>query len=510
MRSRHFTETELKLAVAAGDLPQLLARLSRYGAPQRGVLDSLYFDTRDRRLAAAGLALRLRLADGRWWQTLKAGGALAALATRGEWEQPARVVRGRPQLDWKALAATPLPAALGAAGPRALKPLFRTRFERARWNVAHRGARIEAALDVGEITAGTRREPICELELELQQGEPAALPDFALHLVGRGKRALALLPAAESKSARGHRLAANQRPTPQKANAKAFADLLGAQQPLPAAVRAFAARALDLLLLNAAGARVHQDPEFVHQARVALRRLRSVLRVLRPWVDVPGPLRAELRWVARALGTVRDLDVLIGETAAQLLPALPVRVRTAVRHRLRQAHAQARAALHAVLGSARFARALLAALRWVAQRSDRDGPPLAAVAAEALAPLQRRLAKAAPRFAALSPRKQHRVRIEAKRLRYALDFFAAALPAAEAKRLSKTLAALQDALGALNDLEVAQAWLRPLLPQAAQRRALQEAVRVRREPHLRAAARGLRTLVRRFDALQAALPSPSS
>ncbi|MCS7101429.1 MAG: CYTH domain-containing protein, partial [Burkholderiaceae bacterium] len=61
MRSRHFTETELKLAVAAGDLPQLLARLSRYGAPQRGVLDSLYFDTRDRRLAAAGLALRLRL-----------------------------------------------------------------------------------------------------------------------------------------------------------------------------------------------------------------------------------------------------------------------------------------------------------------------------------------------------------------------------------------------------------------------------------------------------------------
>ena len=87
---------------------------------------------------------------------------------------------------------------------------------------------------------------------------------------------------------------------------------------LKAALHQLVGRGATLLLANAAGSQEVADPEFVHQARVAVRRMRSAARALGRDAGWPASLDDELRWIARLLGAVRDWDVL----QAQTLPAL--------------------------------------------------------------------------------------------------------------------------------------------------------------------------------------------
>lgn len=483
-------EVELKLRLKRADVPALARRLSRYGSPTTLQVDSVYFDTRSRALAAHGCALRLRRVGDRWLQTLKCGDASAALARRGEWEVAAPVVAGRPRLSPAAFARTPLAALLGKR-PR-LQPVFRTRFERRLWNHQHDGARLEAALDVGTIAAGRRSEAICELELELKAGPPAGLPAFALALARDGRRALALTPYGESKSARGYRLAARERPQPVKASAKRLTADLTADIGIDAALRSVCARATETLIANAHGALAHDDPEFVHQARVALRRLRSALRLARHGVEFPSRLAAGLRWIARQLGEVRDWDVL----AEQTLPAIErdLGPSAPLRARVQRRRERARRALRAALASPRFAQVALAALEWSAQPPRPDAPALRAVAKPSLRKLHARLFESARGFAELSEKRQHRVRIRAKRLRYAVDFFGAVLPPRSAARYTKRLAALQDELGLLNDIAVAAARLPALAASARQRAALRAWAHDARGRTVRGAARQLARL----------------
>jgi inorganic triphosphatase YgiF len=483
-------EIELKLAVARADVAALVRRLARYGEPATARVESVYFDTPDRRLAAAGCALRLRRAGDRWVQTLKCGTATAALARRGEWEVAARVVAGRPRLTRAAFARTPAAALLGRRAR--LDAVFDTRFERRLWQIEYGGARLEAALDTGTISAGRRREPICELELELKAGPAAALPEFALQLAGTGARALALMPYGESKSARGYRLAARAAPQPVKAQARRLTSAVSADTGIDAALRAVCARATEIVIANAHGALARDDPEFVHQARVAMRRLRSAARLTRRWVAFPPELAGELRWIARRLGAVRDCDVLVECT----LPAIEreVGLPAQVRVRAQRERERARRALRVALASPRFARLALAALAWSAQPPRPDAPSLRAVAAASLARLHARLFDSARRFETLSVERQHRVRIRAKRLRYALDFFAATLPRRAVADYARRLAALQDDLGALNDIAVAAARLPALASAHRVRAAVRAWAQGARARHVHAAARALKRL----------------
>lgn len=208
------TEIELKLRVMARDLGRLRQRIGRLAPESLQQVDNIYFDTPDWRLAQCKAGLRLRRIDrdGRslWLQTLKTQGAPGVLSARGEWECPAS--EGR--LDWEALAQTPLRGLLGDqadAGPAVLRAVFRTRFERHTWELFWEGARIELALDRGWIEAGSLREAICELELELLGGAPASLVSLARALAdGSGSHAirpLALVIDGQSKAVRGYRLA---------------------------------------------------------------------------------------------------------------------------------------------------------------------------------------------------------------------------------------------------------------------------------------------------------------
>lgn len=195
-------ETELKLSLNAQDLPRLRGHplLAAPAAPQR--LFNTYFDTPDLALKARRMAVRERRAGEQYLLTVKtAGSSTGGLSRRQEWEGP--TTPGA--LDFAALVDDgALAAELMALRP-ALQPLFATDFERQTWRIDHQGARIEVALDQGQIhVPGTAlSEALLELELELLQGPEAALLALAEALRSTPGGAVALTPSDASKAQRG-------------------------------------------------------------------------------------------------------------------------------------------------------------------------------------------------------------------------------------------------------------------------------------------------------------------
>jgi inorganic triphosphatase YgiF len=385
---------------------------------------------------------------------------------RIEWQAPARMVKGQPRLDFKSLADSPLSEVVNdEKSRRALAPVFRTRFKRTTWTLMCGATSVEVALDIGEVlvTQGrkTLRSPISEVELELKTGNPKRLLDLALQLIGKGPNALALVPFSLSKAERGYRLAAGKRPAAVKAAAAGFSALLNEHMSTTAALRAVGRRALELLLANADALRAGGDAECIHQARVALRRFRSAIRLFdRKHEDFPRGLNDELRWLAGALGAARDLDVLTD----QMLPPFVEIARAsggsvasemdALLKDSRERRDAERTAVIAVVSGARYARIVLHLQRWVVS-SPPKAETLEAIRARELQQAHRRLFDAARFFSALSAERRHEVRILAKRLRYSLDLLGVGLPAVDVTRFIEQLAELQDELGAINDAAVA-------------------------------------------------------
>ncbi len=223
------------------------------------------------------------------------------------------------------------------------------------------------------------------------------------------------------------------------------------------------------------------DLEGVHQMRVALRRLRSALHVFEPILPeaMLAPLLAELRWLNAPLGAKRDLDVFLSET---LLPLDGLAAAAEGLQHLRDAVAGHRQAaqdeLAAVLRSPRcagwrlrFAR-LLEDLPALAAQNGGDADPvpegLAAGTARGFAAAvlrkRRRKVKALGRsHAQLDTEQLHDLRIRAKRLRYAVEFFRPLFGRKEGKRFHAALSQLQDCLGALNDAAVGARLMRDVL-----------------------------------------------
>ena len=274
-------ELELKLCLPGAKPADLAMRLARTPAlarrkRSRQSLFNIYFDTPDQVLRQQGVALRLRrvgsAADPQWLQTLKTStGELSALSQRGEWES---AVAG-PALEPAALAHT----AWSGIDPdgrlfAALAPCFVTRFERTLWLVRRRdGSAVEVALDIGHIEADGKQAPLCELELELKGGEPAALFDLARQLA----KHVAVLPANLSKAERGFLLAQGALDQPQRSRIP--------QLVLPLSRPELAQRVLGEMFAqfsqNLDTLRTSDDPEVVHQARVGWRRFRSGLRLFK-------------------------------------------------------------------------------------------------------------------------------------------------------------------------------------------------------------------------------------
>lgn len=467
------TEVELKLRVSPADYARLARHPALQGgeAPEAHRLYAVYFDTAEHGLWRAGLALRVRRDGALWTQTLKgAGSAEAGLHRRIELE--ATVPGPRPDLD--VYGPGPWTERLVAAlGGKPLRRVCVTRFTRSTRMLRRLPETlIEASLDRGEIRADGRREPLCELELELKAGPPVALYELALELLN----AFPVAAEQRSKAERGYALQAAAAPAP----AKGAAPALEPGMSVGAALSAIVASVLAHLQANEAGLKRHSDPEYVHQMRVALRRLRSAVSIFRPALDPARRERAmsEMRWLARALGAARDWDVFLGTACAELLQAFPEHPGLAhyVAHFRRQQRLARQRAQRAV-GSVRYQRLVLELGAWLqsGQWSAPDAGDAAAVleqrvetyAAEVLEARYSRLRKRGRHIARLTPEELHDLRIAAKKLRYATHFFAALYDAKAAHALLDRLARLQDALGAVNDAAIVQSLVDAARPGAA-------------------------------------------
>ncbi|MDP2761463.1 MAG: CHAD domain-containing protein [Sideroxyarcus sp.] len=449
-------ETELKLHIT----PENLVRLKRYpflrtlsaDRARTQKLYSIYYDTAELELHQHAMALRLRRVGKQWIQTLKGGGQVSAgLHQRNEWETPVLSER----LDFEALKTS------GGELPRGvrnrLQPVFVTDFSRNVRLIDFEGAQIELCMDNGEIRAGQSSCPISELEFELKSGAPQQLFKLALALLD----IVPLQVEHTSKAEYGYLLFAASHPAPVKGSFPA----LHKAQNTASALQAMIVACLAQVQANVPGALLELDEEYLHQVRVGLRRLRVVLAIVRRVHDdaEASALREQVARLCVELGRAREWDVFVTQTLAPICTRLPEH---AGLHGVLQASERRRKRLYAEtvnsLASADFQRMLLRFGAWLqGEQWSVPGTPLKPFARRILQKQHKRvLAQGAA--SRENPAQLHVLRIACKKLRYDAEMFGSLFADGGSKAYVAELAALQDALGELHDIAVADLLLHEL------------------------------------------------
>ncbi len=459
-------QIELKLAVDAHDIPRLrhseILRGSSVAHTPRTRLVSVYYDTPSWSLKRGAILLRVRKQGRarRRVQSVKMQAAGPGSLSR-RIESESRITGDRPSLvEMKDASVRRLIET--RCGREALVPVFATDVERETWLLRVGRSRIECVIDRGTVTANGRTAPICEVELELKSGQPASL--FQL-----GHRLNAVVPLrieAASKAERGYKLAGGTAPVV----ATAGTVQLDAAASLARSFATIAQGGLTDVLRHAESAYETDDPEAIHQLRVAIRRLRAAFSLFKDAsaVDVPLPLAGALGAMARRLGAAREWDVLIEDTLARM----PGKLRRSAAGLIKIAQArreEGHRKAHAALRDQHTTDVLLRLERWIDQRlappdgegaeaaprSAAHGVPTGRFAGEALGARHRKVLKLGRRIDQLDPEELHGLRIRIKKLRYASEFFAAIWPSRRAERYLSALKRLQQILGTLHDTMVA-------------------------------------------------------
>ncbi len=484
MSQKENTETELKLAGPAEKLEALWQEtIAPEVAPVSKKLVSTYFDTSDYSLRRRGFTLRVRQKGDHFEQTVKAeGSAQHSLMERGEWTAP---VDG-PEPDLKRFDAKVIGETIGLVVAGDLRPIFTTEIDRQvkeyrigpehmnghAFSKAPRGGKkakgvkdpaaggalVEAAWDRGEVRADGRREAISEIELELVEGSASALRHEGVRL--HDATPLEFQPL--SKAARGFNLALGQHPVAIKGRLPS----LTPDQTVETALQQILTSCVNHWHANHAAAFDGRDIEGIHQLRVSLRRFRSALTLFK---DVLPPkdltwLQGEAKAIINGLGGARDWDVFITELLQPVMDARPhdkclMRLYDAVVEEQRLAYAQARQTLSAP-GYLKF---ILDLGVWLDQEGwcrKKNVKALRAspvdFARKVLHKRQKKVLKQGTDFEHLPDEELHRLRISLKKLRYATEFFVSLYDDTLSKSYVKAMRRLQDDLGHLNDLAVAE------------------------------------------------------
>ena len=441
-RLRETHERELKLAVPSGfRLPEIP------GEPlEPRTFTSTYHDSADRALTRAGITLRRRVQDRRGLWQLKLPGD----GERLELEVPGGPGKPPPELA---------ELLVGVLRGRALERAAVLRTERAGVCAQENGRAVaEVTIDTVSVLDGRRvRERFVELEVEaLDDVGAASLPQLEKVLVDAGATAGDGRPKAFR--AMGH-FPVEQRVPPRWA-------------PPLEHVRAMVAEQVAELIAHDPGTRLGQDPEELHQARVATRRLRAVLRAARPLLDEEWAesLRTELSWLGGALGPVRDLDVLLERLHVEIDELEPAERRAAGRflELLEEERAAARDAMLEAMSSDRYAD-LLTRLEAaaVAVRARAEETSLEEIAAREFRKLRKAVRSLPERP---TDDELHAVRIRGKRARYAAEL-AEGVAGKPARRVVRDAKRLQDVIGDHQDAVVAEERIRSLLDQVDSARA---------------------------------------
>ncbi|HEX5079778.1 MAG TPA: CYTH and CHAD domain-containing protein [Geminicoccaceae bacterium] len=470
------TEVELKLSGQPEALETIFASPTIRGiSTGRGVtrrLENVYYDTHDQRLRARGLAFRVRRHGRRYVQTLKSNDTEGLVSYRGEWETP--LPSSEP--DLAVLPVGALEILQGLVSREELETQFTTRVRRRVRRIRlidqkGRESLIEAALDSGTIETRGERMPIAEIELELLEGSPDALYSLALEL----EKLAPLRIETRSKSALGYALASGQAPAWHKAAALA----LDPRDSVEESFRQILRSCVQHWCANEAAALDGRDPEGVHQLRVAIRRLRSAFSVFSHLVerDERRRLSGEAKRIINSLGPARDWDVFSTELLAPIGAARPgdadlARLLEAAQVERQRAYEPVRAEI----GSQPYTRYLLELRLWIEAGGWREhatdegarwfDQPITAFADKVLGKRHRKARQLGRHFARLSAAERHAVRIALKKLRYACEFFESLYRKRDARPYLGSLKRMQDCLGHVNDVAVAEKLALRLVDQA--------------------------------------------
>ena len=386
-------------------------------------------------------------------------------------------------------APAPFRQALAAAGE--VRPAAALVCERSRWPWSRDGVDVELVVDANVRATADDAPVLHELRVRTPWPDDADAAQLIDALFARAFEIVGVVPAFVRLDEAALRAARGSIAGDVAAVYAAPVDL-GRARTAQAALVAICRNVSAQWFGNDAGVRASARTESVHQMRVSQRRLRTAMRVFSHWADDDWKTRVapDLKWLRGLLGEVRDLDVFVEST----LPALAAadvdaaRWATAV-ERAKAERAAARERVREALASPRYARVALAWLQWLAQLARRDvqeggaARPLLHHAKKRVRRYYRALA-GTPKLTTIDETLRHQARIDAKYLRYTLEFFAPIVSRATRTDTARTLARIQSVLGDGNDAAVALRYL--------------EAMNV--EPYQLGFARGWCEAVKRYTA----------
>jgi len=462
-------EKEIKFSLDAENMQKILAsrrvrRSTKQQQPGKRYL-STYYDTRQHLLRKSGATLRVREVAGNFEQTIKIPleGSVGMLNSE-EWTVP--ISSRLPDLSLFDAAVT------GSFNPRRRKinlvPMFTTDIERTVIVLEYKRTRFELALDRGRIVShgkSDRSIEICELELELQRGNPIAMLDFALAL----NEECGLAPEHRTKAQRGYALLRSSlRPKSTKSEKVALDPQMSSGQ----AFHRIISNALQQLYQNEVPT-LKGVPEGIHQARVSIRRIRAALRAFKKILpyDKRKAFSGEFRWFQLKLARARDWHVFISETLPQIQASRP-NATADLDQLYRLGVAERRRATHdakALFSSKRYTRLLLQFQRWL-MTLDQDNSQLN----DNLYDFSKAVLRKSRRDFLIDTRplsrmtmdELHALRKRGKKARYATEFFSDLWGEDGVQSTVTAMAKIQDLLGNANDASVARQVLASVPPRA--------------------------------------------
>jgi len=450
-------ELELKVELDKSDVGWLVGEFAgggvSVGPAATRELRTVYFDTPEHDLHAAGVSLRLRRQDGGWLQTVKVDQHVED-GLCNPIELQAFVEEERPDIR-KITDKKVRRAVEKALSDASLRPVFETVVQRTTRCIKVQDSEIELAVDDGEFRAGNKRQDLREAELELKAGSAEGLLLAAEKLLAGHELKL----SSRSKAERGYRLALGKKDTstePEGARPVRVSRKDSSRKSLSSMLDS----AVRQVLVNRRAVLESDDPEAAHQLRIGLRRLRAALRVLSPLAG-RSPLHAferSARDIGRCVGSLRDADVLISgihapvegtatdKTGFDELHEALVRNREARRDEVRQ-----------VLSGPQWVKLQLYLTLWPRTLEEADGlnKPIAKYAREVLAKAWKKPAKLGRHLDSLDSAQRHDMRKALKKLRYQAEFMAPLFDKRDGKEFIHQLKALQDVFGYLNDVRMA-------------------------------------------------------
>ena len=440
------TPHTLRLRLDPADIAILTQHPLLSSAPKRRRIHQTRFDTAEHALSSLGLTVEetriLRKTTLTVRETAEAGHAWSAPTTPGSF-------------DFATLIDTPdLAEQLSQLTP-ALTPLYCIDVGQRLWSVQIRSAQLDVILEDGNLGTGTntsdRSTRLCELELRLHSGQPAALYGAArllsrqirLHPIRTSlpERALAFISDADIKPTKAKRVK------------------IDSKNSVASVFKHIAWHCLDQLQANEDGVFRPDNVEFIHQARVSLRRLRTALRLFNSALPTGFSDKWSQAWrdVGEQLGNARNWDVFCRE----FLPTLETDLgdHPDVRHlksfavqKCNEAHAETQEWLR----GRRYSLTLIAFCEALLTLPEHKEARIDNFADKALKKRHKSFCRGARIAHTLSSEERHEVRIELKKLRYTLDFFESLYGQKQLQPFLESLAETQELLGHMNDLATAE------------------------------------------------------